>query len=242
MDMIARTITTRRAGMPMDFHMPRRLKSAPPIMETSSWNPRLRLSARTRPELKGGGAYTRPYVLSTLSDRGASGSILAAAIDRSEPRASSTQRLEHGGQVLRERALVARARPVRVREREPGGVEEMAGEPRQLGAAVQRVAGERMPDECEVRPDLVQDPGSDLHFHQREAAAAIDRREARRRRARAVGLRPLRVARSPHLARVVRIVQERHVDLPASVQLARHQREVTLLDGPGTELRAQQRM
>jgi 23S rRNA pseudouridine1911/1915/1917 synthase len=34
----------------------------------------------------------------------------------------------------------------------------MAGEPRQLGAAVERVAGERMPDEGEVRPDLVHDP------------------------------------------------------------------------------------
>src|SRR2546421_4113119 len=145
MDMIARTITTRRAGMPMDFHMPRRLKSAPPIMETSSWNPRLRLSARTRPELKGGGAYTRPYVLSTLSDRGASGSILAAAIDRSEPRASSTQRLEHGGQVLRERALVARARPGRVRERGPRGAEAMAGLARHVGAAAQHGSAGRVP-------------------------------------------------------------------------------------------------
>src|SRR2546429_4876401 len=169
MDMIARTITTRRAGMPMDFHMPRRLKSAPPIMETSSWNPRLRLSARTRPELKGGGAYTRPYVLSTLSDRGASGSILAAAIDRSEPRASSTQRLEDGGQVLRERALVARARPVRVREREPGGVEEMAGEPPRPGGAGQRGARERVPRECEGRAGLGAEPRSDLRLHPREA-------------------------------------------------------------------------
>src|SRR3954447_6842426 len=55
MDMISSVMTTRRAGRPIDFHIPSRLKSMAGDF----------LRAALAPDRKGGGAYTRRPLLST---------------------------------------------------------------------------------------------------------------------------------------------------------------------------------
>src|SRR4051812_2035721 len=70
MDMIASVMTTRRAGRPIDFHIPSRLKSMAGDF----------LRAALTPDRKGGGAYTRRPLLST---RG--GALWAGKFERARP-------------------------------------------------------------------------------------------------------------------------------------------------------------
>ena len=118
----------------------------------------------------------------------------------------------------------------------------MATQPGDGGSAIQHVASERVSDERQMGPDLVEDTGGDLDLDQRETSPALGRRKARDRRPRTVRLGPLGVARRPDLSVVVRVVRERHVDLASRVQLAGDQREVAFLHAPSGELSAKHRM
>ena len=60
----------------------------------------------------------------------------------------------------------------RMREREPGRVQELALQPVAAGAAVLRVAGDRVADRQQVRADLVRAAGLEPHAQQRVVAAA----------------------------------------------------------------------
>src|SRR2546421_8755510 len=85
--------------------------------------------------------------------------------------ANSRQRLEgrkHRSEVIRERTREARLGAVGMQETEPRRVEEVSTQPGHGGSAIQHVASERVSDERQMGPDLVEDTGGDLDLDQRE--------------------------------------------------------------------------
>ena len=87
--------------------------------------------------------------------------------------------LERVGQVGRQRRLSVDLRSRnRMREREPGCVQELAAEAGLLDA-VDRVAGDRQPDRREMNPDLVRPAGLEVDAEQGVRGEELDHFEVR---------------------------------------------------------------